>query len=51
MVVLYFLNSFITGTSQKVHQGTKYVGKKTKKYPKSASAIGGAIAWDMFDND
>ena len=41
----------ITGTSNRVHQGTKYVGKKIKKYPKSASAIGGAIAWDMFDND
>ena len=27
------------------------IHKKIKKYPKSASAIGGAIAWDMFDND
>jgi len=44
-------SKFITGTSQKVHKGTKYVGKKIKKYPKSASAIGGAMAWDMFDNE
>ena len=41
----------ITGTSKRVHQGTKYVSKKIKKYPKSASAIGGAMAWDMFDNE
>ena len=41
----------ITGTSQKVHKGTKYVGKKIKKYPKSASAIGGAMAWNMLDNE
>ena len=44
-------SKFITGTSQKVHQGTKYVGKKIKKYPKSASAVGGAIAFDIFDDD
>ena len=43
-------SEFISGTSKKVHSGTKYVGKKIKKYPKSASAIGGAIAWDMFDD-
>ena len=41
----------ITGTSNRVHQGTKYVSKKIKKYPNSASAVGGAIAFDIFDND
>ena len=40
----------ITGTSQKVHKGTKWAGQKIKKYPKTASALGGAVAWDMLDN-
>ena len=41
----------ITGASQKVHKGTTYVARKIKKYPKTASAIGGAAAWDFLDND
>jgi|TARA_Y100000310_G_C20117721_1_gene550041 hypothetical protein len=41
----------ITGASQKVHKGTKYVARKIKKYPKSSAAIGGAIGWDILDND
>ena len=36
---------------KKITSGSRQVGKTIKKYPKSASAIGGAIAWDMFDND
>ena len=44
-------SKFITGTSQKVHKGTKWAGQKIKKYPKTASAIGGAAAWDFLDND
>ena len=44
-------SKFITGSSQKVHQGTKYVARKIKKYPKTASAIGGAAAWDFLDKD
>jgi hypothetical protein len=44
-------SKFITGTSQKVHKGTKFVGKKIKKYPKTASALGGAVAWDILDKD
>ena len=42
---------FITGTSQKVHKGTKYVARKIKKYPKTSAALGGAVAWDIVDND
>ena len=41
----------ITGASQKVHKGTKYVARKIKKHPKSSSAIGGAVAWDILDKD
>ena len=41
----------ITGTSQKAHKASKYLGKKIKKYPLASSAIGGAAAWDMLDND
>ena len=44
-------SKFITGTSQKVHKGTKWAGQKIKKYPKTASALGGAVAWDMLDNE
>ena len=44
-------SKFITGTSQKVHTGTKYVARKIKKYPKTASAIGGAAIWDILDKD
>ena len=41
----------ISGISKKTHLGTKYLGKKIKKYPKTASVIGGAAAWDFLDND
>jgi len=44
-------SKFITGTSQKVHKGTKYVARKIKKYPKTSAALGGAVAWDIVDND
>ena len=44
-------SKFITGASQKVHKGTKYVARKIKKHPKSSSAIGGAVAWDILDKD
>ena len=44
-------SKFITGTSQKAHKATKYVARKIKKYPKTASAIGGAADWDFLDND
>ena len=44
-------SKFITGTSQKVHKGTKFVGKKIKKYPKTASAIGGATAMSAFSGN
>ena len=44
----------ITGASKKAHTGSKYLGRKIKKYPKTASAIGGAALWDFLpgkDND
>ena len=44
-------SKFITGTTQKVHKGTKFVGKKIKKYPKTASAIGGATAMSAFSGN
>ena len=44
-------SKFITGTSQKVHTGTKYVARKIKKHPRVSAAIGGAVAWDILDKD
>ena len=44
-------SQFITGASQKTHKGTKWAKRKIKKYPKSSAALGGAIGWDMLDND
>ena len=44
-------SKFITGTSQKTHKATKYIARKIKKYPKSSSALGGAVAWDIIDSD
>ena len=39
----------IAGT--KVNKGIKFADKKIRKYPRTASAIGGAVAFDMIDND
>ena len=44
-------SQFITGVSQKTHKGTKWAKRTIKKYPKSSAALGGAIGWDMLDND
>ena len=44
-------SQFITGASQKTHKGTKWAKRKIKKYPKSSAALGGAIGWDILDND
>ena len=44
-------SQFITGASQKTHKGTKLAKRYIKKYPKSSAAIGGAIGWDILDND
>ena len=44
-------SKFITGSSQKVHKGTKYMARKIKKYPMSSAAIGGAVGWDILDKD
>ena len=38
------------GVGKKVTSGSRQVGKTIKKYPKSASAVGGAIAFDIFDD-
>ena len=40
-----FDKSAAEGTS-----GSRQVGKAIKKYPKTASAVGGAIAFDIFDD-
>ena len=39
------------GLGKKVTSGSRQVGKTIKKYPKSASAVGGAIGYDIFDDD
>ena len=35
---------------KKTNEGIKFVDKTIRKYPKSASAVGGAIAFDIFDD-
>ena len=35
---------------KKVNSGPRQAGKTIKKYPKTASAVGGAIAFDIFDD-
>jgi hypothetical protein len=37
--------------AQNVNKGIKYADKTIRKYPKSASAVGGAIAFDIFDDE
>ena len=39
----------ITGISQKGNLGIKWADKTARKYPKSASAVGGAALWDFLD--
>jgi|TARA_B100001939_G_scaffold237766_1_gene205204 hypothetical protein len=41
----------ISGVAKKTHEGTKIAKKYAKKYPKSAAAISGAVAFDIFDDD
>lgn len=41
----------ISGVGQKSQQGYIKSKKLIKKYPKTASAVGGAVAFDMFDDD
>jgi hypothetical protein len=40
----------ITGASKKIHSGSKIVGKTIKKYPKSASFVGGAATVSFLDD-
>ena len=35
---------------KKTNEGIKFADKTIRKYPKSASAVGGAIAFDIFDD-
>ena len=37
--------------AQNVNKGINYADKTIRKYPKSASAVGGAIAFDIFDDE
>ena len=41
----------ITGVSQKGNLGIKWGVEKAKKYPRTASAIGGAALWNILDKD
>ena len=45
------ISKTITGVSQKGNLGIKWGVEKAKKYPRTASAIGGAAAWDFLDKD
>ena len=38
------------GVGKKVTSGVRTTQKTIKKYPKTASAVGGAIAFDIFDD-
>jgi len=38
-------------TGKKITYGSRWAGKKIRKYPKSAAALGGAVGWDIIDND
>ena len=40
----------ITGTSNRVHQGTKYVSKKIRKNPKASSFAGGVATISFLDD-
>ena len=35
---------------KRTNEGIKFADKTIRKYPKSASAVGGAIAFDIFDD-
>ena len=37
--------------AQNVNKGIKFTDATIRKYPKSASAVGGAIAFDIFDDE
>jgi hypothetical protein len=41
----------ISGVAKKTHKGTMKAKELAKKYPKSAAAISGAVAFDIFDDD
>ena len=45
------ISKAITGVSQKGNVAIKWANKTARKYPRSASAVGGAALWDFLDND
>ena len=45
------ISKTITGVSQKGNVAIKWADKTARKYPKSASAVGGAALWDFLDRD
>ena len=45
------ISKAITGTAQRGNQAIKYGVTSAKKYPKTAAALGGAVLWDILDND
>ena len=45
------ISKTISGVSQKGNLGIKWIDKTARKYPKSASAVGGAALWDFLDKD
>jgi hypothetical protein len=42
---------FMASVMHKGNKGINYGAEMAKKYPKSASALGGAAAWDMMSDD
>ena len=42
---------FMASVMHKGNKGINYGAKMAKKYPKSASALGGAAAWDLMSDD
>ena len=44
-------SQFISGTGKKSQKGYIATKKLVKKYPKSAAAVSGAVAFDIFDDD
>jgi len=42
---------FMAAVAHKSNKGINYGAAMAKKYPKSASALGGAAAWDLMSDD
>jgi len=44
-------SSFVSGVGKKSQAGYRKAKSLAREYPKSAAALTGAIAWDMFDDE